>query len=460
MKKRILLFFPVLLFLVGFLSFTCVSRKSPEANYREYCASCHGAQLKTFVDRTWVYGNSWNEVFKAIKEGYPEDGMPAYDTTFTDGEIGELVDYILEGIEQYTREEVRSTAKVSGTIQSEALTFKLDTLVTGLGIPWGLAFLPNNDMLITERSGEMHRFREGEKLHPISGVPEVLDRGQGGLLDIKVHPDFENNQLIYFAYSKPEGGKATTAVMRARLENDKLSDKRIIFEAEPYLGTRHHYGSRLEFDREGYLYFSVGDRGRRDQNPQSLRNHCGKIHRIHDDGRIPEDNPFVDVNGAMASIYSYGHRNPQGLVMHPETGVIWETEHGPRGGDEVNVIEAGKNYGWPVISYGINYNGTKFTDLTEKEGMEQPVHYWVPSIGACGMAFVSGDKYPNWKGDLLAGSLSFSYLARMKMEGDEIVGEEKLLKNIGRLRDVKMGNDGYIYFTAEDPGRVFRIVPL
>lgn len=446
--------------LLGIGAFCTTSTSDAAANYQEYCASCHGEKLASFVDRQWLYGNSWNEVFTAIKVGYPDDGMPAYDTTFTDKQINDLVDYILNGIENLTQEEFEEAPKWTGTIQSEELTFRLDTVASGLGIPWGVAFLPDGDLLVTERSGKFHRVNAQGKKQSIRGVPKVLDRGQGGLLDVEVHPDFADNQYIYLSYSKPDGDRATTAVMRARLDNNQLTEQQIIFEAKPYLGTRHHYGSRLEFDREGYLYLSVGDRGRRDQNPQSLDNHCGKIHRIYDDGRIPEDNPFVDTPGAIPSIYSYGHRNPQGVAIHPETGEIWDNEHGPRGGDEVNRIQKGHNYGWPVISYGINYNGTKFTDLTEKEGMEQPEHYWVPSIGVCGMTFVSGDRYPNWKGDILNGSLRFQYISRLKMEDGKIVGEEKLLKNIGRLRDVKMGNDGFIYFTVEDPGLVLRIVPV
>ncbi len=450
--------------LVAVLGALAFSRTAPvadaEANYREYCASCHGEQLQTFIDRQWIYGNSWNEVFKAIKDGYPDDGMPAYDTAFTDKEIRELTDYILTGIETMTAEDFAEKPDFSGVIRSDALDFRLDTVTGGLGVPWGLAFLPGGDILITERSGAFHRFSEREGLRPISGAPEVRDRGQGGLLDVEVHPDFENNQYIYLSYSKPVGGKQTTAVLRARLVDDRLTEQQVILEAEPALDTRHHYGSRLEFDKDGYLYLSVGDRGRRDDNPQSLGNHCGKIHRLHDDGRIPADNPFVDTPGAIPSIFSYGHRNPQGLARHPETGALWSNEHGPRGGDEVNRIEGGRNYGWPVISYGINYNGTKFTDLTAKEGMEQPEWYWVPSIGVCGMTFVSGDRYPAWKGDLLSGSLRYQYLSRLKMDGDRIVGEERLLKNIGRLRDVKMGLDGYIYLTVEDPGYVLRLVPV
>jgi len=433
--------------------------RDAEANYQEYCASCHGDNLKSFIDRKWIYGNSWNEVFRGIKYGYPDDGMSAYDTTFTEEEIADLTDYILTGLENFTSESFEERPDFSGIIESEEMNFRLEPVVEGMGIPWGLAFLPGGDMLITERSGKLFLYREGEKLREISGVPEVRDRGQGGLLDVEVHPAFEDNGFIYFSFSKRENDRQTTAVMRATLQGNQLKDQQLILEAAPYLSTRHHFGSRLEFDKDGYLFLSVGDRGRRDQNPQSLDNHCGKIHRIHDDGSIPEDNPFVDTPGAVKSIYSYGHRNPQGVAMHPETGLIWANEHGPRGGDEVNIIRKGANYGWPVISYGINYNGTRFTELTEKEGMEQPELYWVPSIGVCGMTFVSGDRYPAWKNDLLCGSLSFKYLARLKMDGEEIVGEEKLLKNIGRLRDVKMGRDGYIYIAVEDPGRIYRVVP-
>ncbi len=216
----------------------------------------------------------------------------------------------------------------------------------------------------------------------------------------------------------------------------------------------------MAFDPEGYLYFSVGDRGNRDENPQNLDNHCGKIHRIHDDGSIPDDNPFVSEEGAMPSIYSYGHRNPQGMAVHPTTGAIWTHEHGPRGGDEVNIIRKGDNYGWPVISYGINYDGTSFTQITEKEGMEQPLHYWVPSIAPCGAAFVASDRYPGWEGDFLVGSLRFEYLNRCQINGDEIASEEILMENIGRLRSVATGPDGYVYVGVEDPGAIYRLMPM
>lgn len=434
-------------------------KNSAEANYQEYCAGCHGEQLQSFVNRQWMYGNSWNEVYKAIKVGYPNDGMPSYDTTFTDTEIGELVDYILGGIEQVTIQSFDEKPNLSGVIASEDLNFRLDTLATDLEIPWGLAFLPNGDILVTERTGGFNRLTSAGEVIPIAGAPKVKARGQGGLLDVEVHPNFEENGWIYLSYSKPVNSDATTAIMRAKLDGNRLVDAKDIFVAEPALPTRHHYGSRMEFDADGYLFFTVGDRGRRDDNPQSLDNHCGKVHRMMDDGSVPKDNPFVGNKNAKGTIYSYGHRNPQGLTIDPETGTIWENEHGPRGGDEINIIRKGENFGWPVISYGINYNGTKFTDMTEKEGMLQPEYYWLPSIGVCGMAIVRSDKYPGWNGDLLSGSLRFKYLHRTKIEDGKVVGQEVLLKNIGRLRDVKVGPDGFIYVTVEENGMVIRLVP-
>jgi glucose/arabinose dehydrogenase len=318
-------------------------------------------------------------------------------------------------------------------------------------------------MLIADRNGDLHR-KSGENMQMINNVPEVWYQGQGGLMDIKLHPDFERNGLIYLSYSKfrKEGDKTfkTTAVVRAILNGITLENVEEIFEALPYWETRHHYGCRMDFDKDGYLYISVGDRGKRDINPQALDNHCGKIHRLHDDGSIPDDNPFIDTEGAMPSIYSYGHRNPQGLVKHPETGEIWTHEHGPRGGDEINIIHKGKNYGWPHVSFGINYDGSIFTNETHREGMEDPLHYWVPSIAPCGMDFVRGDKYPGWEGDLMIGSLRFRYLHRCKIEDGKVVHEELLLKNIGRLRNVRQGPDGYIYIGVEDPGRIYRLVPL
>ncbi|MEM6629708.1 MAG: PQQ-dependent sugar dehydrogenase [Bacteroidota bacterium] len=431
-----------------------------EVQFTQYCSGCHGAQMQAFVDREWKHGKTKDSIVLSIKSGFADAGMPAFDSTFSDQEVANLADYILTGLEKaaiYDFDEAPS----SNIFPTEAgFSLQLDTIATGMKSVWGMAFLPDGSMLINDKSGEIYRHSEDAPMQKVSGVPEVRYKGQGGLLDIELHPDFAANSWVYISYSKPMNDTlATTAIHRAKLEGNALLEGKDIFIAAPYSTRRHHFGSRLEFDKEGYLFFSVGDRGARDKNPQNLDSHCGKIHRIKDDGGIPEDNPFVDTDGAMPSIWSYGHRNPQGLAMHPITGEIWDNEHGPRGGDEINQVQKGLNYGWPVISYGINYDGTTFTTLTEKEGMEQPIHYWVPSIGVCGMTFIKGDKYPGWENQILSGSLRFKYLNRTKIEAGKLVEEEILLKNVGRLRSVEMGPDGYIYVGVESPGSIFRLVP-
>ncbi len=455
------IFFSILTLILSFCTQTEAEKGlgDPAKNYQKFCAGCHGERLEDFVNRKWIYGNSWNEVKKSIAKGYPVDGMSAYEETFSDQELAELTDYIMNAIENQANLAFAETNDWTGIIESEKQNFRLEKVVSGLNSPWGLAFLPNGDLLVTDKSGEFYRHNPEQGLQQISGVPKVKYAGQGGLMDVAVHPEFEENNWIYLSFSKPNGNTATTAILRAKLNGTQLSQQEIIFEAAPYFNTRHHYGSKLVFDKEGYLYFGVGDRGRRDDNPQYLNNHCGKIHRIKDDGSIPADNPFVNDDEAKHSIYSYGHRNPQGIAMHPETGRIWEHEHGPRGGDELNLIQKGQNYGWPVISYGINYNGTIFTNKTEQEGMLQPEKYWVPSIAPCGMSFVDSDLYPNWKNDILVGSLRFKYIARVDLEGDEVVGEEALLEGIGRLRAIEIGPEGHICFSVEEPGVVYRIIP-
>lgn len=334
-----------------------------------------------------------------------------------------------------------------------------ETISTDFDNPWSFTFLPDGDLLVTEKEGKLFRLHSGQKTE-IQGMPEVYVRGQGGLMDVEIHPSYSTNQLIYFTYgSSSEGSRGgNTTVMRARLNGTQLEEQEVIFKAMPESSRGQHWGGRIAFDPEGYLYISVGDRGDRDENPQSLENHNGKIHRLLDDGQIPPDNPFVDVSGAITSIYSYGHRNPQGMAVHPATGEVWTHEHGPQGGDELNVIRKGNNYGWPVITYGINYSGTKITDITHKDGMEQPVTYWVPSIAPCGMTFVTSNKYPEWQGSILLGSLKFNYLHRVKLNGDQVVLQEKVLDGFGRMRSVKQSPDGYIYFSVEGKG-LFRIIP-
>lgn len=337
--------------------------------------------------------------------------------------------------------------------------FVAELLIDEMQIPWGIAFLPDESMLITEKSGELIHFKDNTKTI-VGNVPEVYARGQGGLLDIALHPEYENNGWIYITYSSPEGeGKGGhTALMRAKLNNNSLTNNELLYKASPNTTKGQHFGSRIQFDDEGYLYFSIGERGARDENPQDIKKDGGKIYRLHDDGRIPEDNPFVGTDGAKTAIYSYGHRNPQGLVKHPETGAIWDHEHGPRGGDEINIIKKGANYGWPLVTYGINYSGTEITDKTEMAGMEQPIHYWVPSIAPSGMAFITSDNYGDWKGSLLVGSLVFQYLEKLEMDGNTVVSREKLMEDLGRVRDVREGPDGLIYVAVEGKG-VYKLVP-
>jgi len=334
--------------------------------------------------------------------------------------------------------------------------YSAETVVEDLDIAWGMEFLPDGSILIAEQEGKMIRFKDGVK-HTIKNVPDVEYKNQGGLLDIKLHPDYKNNGWIYFSFSanteNDEKG-ANTGIMRARLKEDELIDKELIYKATPNTKKGQHFGSRLEFDQNGYLFFSIGDRGNRNENPQDIKRDGGKIYRLHDDGSIPVDNPFIETAGAKSAVYSFGHRNPQGMALHPNTGEIWIHEHGPKGGDEINIIKPGKNYGWPLVTYGINYDGSTITDDTELPGMEPPLHYWVPSIAPSGMAFVNSNLYPQWKGSLLVGSLKFKYLNLVSLENGKVIKEEKLIEDLGRVRTVKIGPDGYIYVSIEQLGIV------
>jgi glucose/arabinose dehydrogenase len=344
------------------------------------------------------------------------------------------------------------TDATAQTFTSEHHTFRVVTVVDGLEHPWGMAFLPDGSILVTERPGRLRLVRNGVlEPEPIAGVPEVWARGQGGLLDVALHPDFERNRLVYLSYSKPGPNGATTAVARGRLVDGRLEDVEDIFVADAWTNRGQHFGSRLVFDGKGHLFISVGDRGVM-QEAQNPSNHQGTIIRLHDDGRVPADNPFVGREGFRPEIYAYGIRSPQGLALHPETGELWETEHGPRGGDEINLILPGRNYGWPTITYGINYNGEKISDHTHMEGMEQPLHYWVPSIATSGLAFYTGDKFPGWKGDAFVGGLAGQQLVRLRFDGTRRVAIEVLLTELKRrIRDVRNGPDGYLYLLVDEP---------
>ncbi|MDX1709852.1 MAG: PQQ-dependent sugar dehydrogenase [Rhodovibrionaceae bacterium] len=347
--------------------------------------------------------------------------------------------------------------------ESEHYRLRVETFADGLVHPWGLTFLPDGRILVTERPGRIRIVsHDGALSPPLDGLPEIWARGQGGALDIEIDPDFETNRLVYFSYAEPGPGGAGTAVARGRLDEaaNRLRDVEVIFRQQPKSSGGRHFGSRLVFSPEGKLFITIGERGER-QRTQNFTINRGQVIRINPDGSIPPDNPFVGKEGYLPEVWSYGHRNPQGAARHPETGKLWIHEHGARGGDEVNVPEAGKNYGWPVISYGRHYSGGKIGVGTHKEGMEQPIYYWDPSIAPSGMDFYTGDKFPDWQGDLLVGALKFQLLVRLELEGREVVHEERMLEALGeRIRAVEVGPEGYVYLlTDASDGRILRLAP-
>jgi glucose/arabinose dehydrogenase len=338
----------------------------------------------------------------------------------------------------------------------------ITTVTRGLEHPWSLAFLPDGRMLVTERPGRLRYVdSKGTLSGPIAGVPAVYAERQGGLLDVVLDPDFAANSTLYLSYSESGGGDTNgTAVARARLDGMRLADVTVIFRQQPKIASGHHFGSRLVFARDGRLFVTLGERNKERDSAQDLGTHLGKIVRIGKDGTVPADNPFVGRRGALPEIWSYGHRNVQGAALHPVTGELWAHEHGPRGGDEINLVQAGRNYGWPVITYGREYHGPAIGEGTVKAGMEQPLHYWVPSIGPSGMAFHSGNAHPAWKGQLFVGALAAQQLVRLEFGPDRRVLAEERIAIGKRVRDVREGPDGALYLlTDEDAGRLLRVVP-
>ncbi len=436
--------------------------------WTDVCASCHGAgmegaQAPSMLDDVWTTGKGDDASLAAvIREGRVDKGMPAFGTLLSDEDVRAMVVYIRE---------TAGKAKTAGTtyaapapnvvVPSQKHTFRLETVVEGVTTPWGLDFLPDGRMLIAEKGGAL-RIADAKGVlvpEPVQGVPPVWSKGQGGLMDVAVHPQYAKNGWIYIAYSDPGANdSAMTALIRARLKGHALVDMEPLFKApaETYRTGNVHFGSRIVFDGRGHVFFSIGERGHM-TDAQDLTRPNGKVHRINEDGSIPADNPFVDRPGAIRSIWSYGHRNPQGLVLHP-SGVLYDVEHGPRGGDELNVVEKGKNYGWPVITYGMNYNGTPMTDKTAAPGMEQPLTYWVPSIAVSSLDVYTGNRFPAWKGNLLLGSLAAQELRRIEVAGTSVT-QEVLFKNVGRIRHLLVGPDGTIYIAFNQPDRIARLVP-
>lgn len=352
-------------------------------------------------------------------------------------------------------------------IRSEKANFRVVIVTAGLEHPWSVAFLPDGRYLVTERPGRLRVIAADGRLEPlpVSGVPAVAAAGQGGLLDVVLHPQFAENGWVYLSYAGPGPGGSGTEVARGRLVSDargnRLEGLQVIYRQQPKSSGRVHFGSRLVFDRAGFLYITQGDRGDMER-VQRLDDLAGKLVRLHDDGRIPADNPWQGQTGARAEIFSLGHRSMQGAALHPTTGELWTHEHGPQGGDEINIARRGLNYGWPVITYGVNYGiGTKIGIGTHKDGLEQPLYQWTPSIAPSGMAFYTGDAFPGWRGNLFVGALKFQMLVRLELDGNRVVREERLLTGReGRIRDVRQGPDGLLYLLTDAPdGKLLRLVP-
>ena len=431
--------------------------------YQQHCAICHGDEMQGGLGGSLVgpldYATTDEAMRQWIKEGNPDLGMPAFETQLSEPEIRSLVIYIREQ-RHLAAQEADGNASGKDIYESGGHRFKVEEMATGLSTPWSIAFLPGGDYLVTEKEGVLRRVSSGKVLPGVEGIPEVWQRGQGGLLEVALHPQYGENGWVYLAFSEElKDNAGFTTIVRGRIEDNRWVDEELIFRvpAEFASSSGVHFGVRFVF-QDGYLFFPVGDRGNMRQ-AQDLSTPNGKVHRIHDDGRIPEDNPFRSDPEAYPTLWTCGNRNAQGLDAHPRTGDIWEAEHGPRGGDEVNLIEKGKNYGWPVITYGMNYNGTPITEKTDAPGMEQPKHYWTPSIAVCGIDFYEGDLFPKWKYNLFVGGLRSEELHRLVIEDRTVVKDEIVLKGLGEVRDVASGPDGALWLVLNSPGRIVRLVP-
>lgn len=443
-----------------------------EELYQQNCMSCHGEDLSGGLGGSLLDPEAWKEIGRNlsfihyVQLGNAETGMPSFEEALTEPEIRSLEIYIDEMRQKAAREGSGVLVpEVDGVYSAGGYKFRFETVVDGLKLPWSVAFLPAGEVLITERPGALRRWKDEALSLPIKGTPKVVAHGQGGLLEVAAHPDYAENGWIYLGFSaSAEGAKdernCMTKIVRGRIVGNQWQDEEVIFEVPPefHRTAGVHFGTRFVF-QDGYLYFGIGDRGAQDQ-AQDLTRPNGKIHRIHDDGRVPEDNPFVETAGGYPTIWTLGNRNPQGLDAHPVTGDLYESEHGPRGGDEINLIERGNNYGWPIITYGMNYSGKPITEKTATPGMEQPLHYWTPSIAVCGIDFYEGDQFPDWKYDLFAGGLASQELHRLVIEDQQVVKTKIILKDVGRIRDVATGPDGYLYIVLNGPDIIARLVPV
>lgn len=442
--------------------------------FNTHCASCHsedgsGGLGGSLIDNEWRFGGSDAEVTRLIREGNADLGMPAFGATLSDREIRSLVVFLreLKLVADRTASETSKPPADGDVVMSELHHFRIERVVElADAMPWSVDFLPDDAMLVSGIDGRVFVVRDGKLGEPVRGTPEVWRHGQGGLLDVVVHPGYEQNGWIYLSYaeSRDAGKTGATKIVRGRIANGAWTDEELVFEVPQAMhsGAGVHFGCRIVFRNE-HLFFSIGDRGQM-ENAQRLDNPFGKIHRVLHDGSIPTDNPFHSKPEAFPTIYSYGNRNAQGLVVHPLSNMLWATEHGPRGGDELNWIRPGQNYGWPKTSYGINYNGEPITSLTEAPGITPPATYWTPSIAVCGMDVIVGKAFPAWRGHILVGGLASQQVRRIEVdESGRVLADELLLKGLGRVRDICTGPDGIPYLAInhnKESGAIYRLAPI
>lgn len=439
-----------------------------EALYKQYCVECHGARLEgntatALIKENWLYGRTPKYLKRSIEHGIPNTTMIAWSTLLNEDQIDTLVDYIIKAQELPPEQSLA----LPDLIETEHYTLKTEILVSeGIDTPWGIEFVDDHRALLTEKPGRLRWLVDGKiDAQPIEGLPKVYPKG--GLMDVALDPEYTSNGWVYLAcaHSIDEDSvkepRALTRIIRGRIDEYQWIDQEILFQVpeERYHSGGNRWGGRLIFDKEGYLIFSIGDMAKGDYS-QDPKWSNGKTFRIYPDGRIPEDNPFKHQEDAIGAIYTLGNRNAQGFAFHPVTNELWATDHGPMGGDELNVLEQGKNYGWPVITYGKDYDGSTVSNLTHKEGMEQPIYQWTPSIAVCPIEFSTSPLFPAWENDLFLGALAYEEMRRLHIENKSVVSQEMILKGYGRIRDVKFGPDGHLYLLINKPDQVVRLSPV